>query len=87
MTMVTPAKRAQPETPRYRILALATAALLLVGAGERWVGGDIDLGLLYLGPVGGAAWYGGNAAGRFIATLSALAPLAFGFWAERLPPR
>lgn len=84
MTMVTPAKRAQSEIPRYRILALATAALLLVAAGERWVGGDIDLALLYLGPVGGTAWYGGNAAGRVIAALSPLAPLAFGSWAEVL---
>jgi diguanylate cyclase (GGDEF)-like protein len=77
-------KRAQPETPRYRVLALETAAMLLLAAGERWMGGDIDLALLYLGPAGGAAWWGGTAAGRFIAALSPLAPLAFGAWEEIL---
>lgn len=84
MTMATAMERAQSETPRYRVVALATAAFLLVGAGERWLGGDIDLALLYLGPAGGAAWYGGTAAGRFVAALSPLAPLAFGSWMEVL---
>lgn len=55
---------------RWQILALALCALGSVGFLDYETGYEISLGLLYLVPVGIAAWYAGRNAGTALATLS-----------------
>jgi diguanylate cyclase (GGDEF)-like protein len=55
---------------RVRVATLAACGVGAVGVLDSLTGYEISLSILYLGPVGMAAWYAGRRAGVWIAALS-----------------